>query len=92
MLDYQLNLYFQTIRMDRFLKGTSLSVPGTSKIVHKAANRKYDDAYIQLGFTCFDSGSDSPKPQCVLCYQILENYTMRPCRLKLHWKQSIPKV
>jgi hypothetical protein len=50
----QLSLYFQTIRMDHFPKGTSLSVPGTSKIIHKAANRKYDDAYIQLGFTCFE--------------------------------------
>jgi hypothetical protein len=45
VLDYQLNLYFQTVGMDRFLKLTSFSVPGTSKIVRKAANRKYDDAY-----------------------------------------------
>jgi hypothetical protein len=59
-------------------------VPGTSKITDKAANRKYDDAYIQLGFTCFDSGSDNLKPRCILCYQILANDAMRPYRLKRH--------
>jgi hypothetical protein len=89
--DYQFHLYFKTTRMDRFLKETSLFVPRTSKIVHEAANTKYDDAYIQVGFTCFDSGSDSPKPQCVLCYEILANDAMRPCRLKRHLETKHPE-
>lgn len=97
MLNYQLNLYLQTIKIHQFLKGTSLSLPGTSKIIHEATNARHDDAYIQLGFTCFDSSSCSPKPQCILlsyssksCYEIMP--IKKTTRNKATWKCEKPKI
>ena len=45
--------------------------------------RKYNDSYIEYGFTCMNTAGEE-KPQCVICYQVLSNCSMKPSKLKLH--------
>lgn len=46
--------------------------------------RKYDPEYINLGFT-FTNVNDEPRPQCVICFEILSNQSMKPSLLKRHF-------
>ena len=50
---------------------------------HKKVVRKYNEKYIDYGFTCLDDENE-PKPQCVLCYEVLSNECMKPAKLKRH--------
>lgn len=45
--------------------------------------RKYDPEYINIGFTVKDV-SNKPRPQCVICFEILSNQSMKPSLLKRH--------
>ena len=45
--------------------------------------RKYDDNYLGLGFTCIGN-ADCPKPQCVLCGEVLANSCLKPSYLRRH--------
>lgn len=50
----------------------------------KVAIRKYDPEYINMGFT-FTNINDEPRPQCVICLEILSNQCMKPSLLKRHF-------
>lgn len=67
--------------------------PSTSTSTHQKRNlddkesslkkRKYDDSYIQFGFT--SSGDpDFPLPQCVVCAETLSNHSLKPSLLRRH--------
>ncbi|XP_026818962.1 protein FAM200B-like [Rhopalosiphum maidis] len=45
--------------------------------------KKYDPEYINIGFTVIDV-SNEPRPQCVICFEILSNQSMKPSLLKRH--------
>lgn len=45
--------------------------------------RKYDPEYINFGFTVINV-SNEPRPQCVICFEILSNQSMKPSLLKHH--------
>lgn len=45
--------------------------------------RKYDPEYLKLGFT-WNQDTTDPRPQCVICYEILANESMRPSKLTRH--------
>lgn len=45
--------------------------------------RKYDDNYLGLGFTWIGD-TDCPKPQCVLCSEVLANSCLKPSYLRRH--------
>lgn len=45
--------------------------------------RKYDDDYLKLGFSWIGP-ADVPRPQCVVCKEVLANDSMRPCKLRRH--------
>lgn len=45
--------------------------------------RKYDTSYLEFGFTWCGNESE-PKPQCVVCYEVLSNECMKPAKLKRH--------
>lgn len=45
--------------------------------------RKYDPQYINIGFTVTDVNNE-PRPQCVICFEILSNHRMKPSLLKRH--------
>lgn len=45
--------------------------------------RKYNPEYLKLGFT-WNHDTTDPRPQCVICYEILANESMRPSKLTRH--------
>ncbi|XP_042204282.1 zinc finger BED domain-containing protein 5-like [Homarus americanus] len=45
--------------------------------------RKYNDKYINCGFTSI-LADGIEKPRCVLCFKVLGNDSMRPSKLKYH--------
>ncbi|XP_042213516.1 protein ZBED8-like [Homarus americanus] len=48
-----------------------------------AKKRKYNDEYINYGFTSI-LADGIEKPQCVLCFKVLGNDSMRPSKLNHH--------
>lgn len=44
--------------------------------------RKYDDSYLDMGFTEFSNG----RPQCVICNKVLPNSSMFPVKLRRHFE------
>lgn len=58
----------------------------TSKITRK---RTYSEAFLQYGFVNMpDSSGD--RPQCVLCYKVLINESLKPGKLKKHLVKCHP--
>lgn len=47
--------------------------------------RKYNDSYLSMGFT-FCGDKNSPRPQCILCSEILQNSSMAPAKLQRHFE------
>ena len=45
--------------------------------------RKYDSNYLSMGFTC-NGSEEEPKPQCVICFEVLSNEALKPSKLKRH--------
>ena len=45
--------------------------------------RKYDENYLGLGFTWIGN-TDCPKPQCVVCSEVLANSCLKPSYLRCH--------
>ncbi len=72
-----------SLTMDKFLKRQQ--VPGkrkvddecTSNITTTTKRRKYDEAYLALGFSSTTVG-DEERPQCVVCLKILASDSMKP--------------
>jgi len=54
-----------------------------AKIIRTSFTRKYDSSYIQFGFVATNDGG-VPKPQCVICGDVLANDSMKPSNLKRH--------
>ena len=46
--------------------------------------RKYNDSYIKWGITKFVEKDGTQRPQCVLCYKVLADASMKPSKLKAH--------
>lgn len=60
----------------------------SSSSVSKKSNfskkvRKYSQEYLALGFTYVGS-EEEPRPQCVLCLEVLSNEGMKPAKLRRH--------
>lgn len=73
------------------LKITSYDVNNPIKI--RKCVRKYNPEYINIGFTVIDI-SNLPRPQCVICFKIFSNQSMKPSLLKRHHstKHSILEI
>ena len=52
--------------------------------------RKYDDSYIKWGFMKFVKKDGTKRPQCVLCYKVLAEASMKPSKLKAHLASNHP--
>uniref|UniRef100_A0A8C7Y7X1 DUF4371 domain-containing protein n=1 Tax=Oryzias sinensis TaxID=183150 RepID=A0A8C7Y7X1_9TELE len=61
---------------------TNVSLP-------KAKTRKYDEAYVALGFTVTTVG-DEERPVCLLCLKMLAADSMKPNKLRRHLKTLHP--
>lgn len=52
--------------------------------------RKYNSDYLEIGF--IHTGIElKPKPQCVICYEMLSNDCMKPGKLQRHLKTKHPE-
>jgi hypothetical protein len=82
-------LSYALLKMDPFLLNSNKSEnkEGTSstsgKSVKKRKNRKYDDCYLDFGFTSTVVVGEE-RPQCVLCMKVLASECMLPSKLKRH--------
>ncbi|TKS65233.1 Zinc finger BED domain-containing protein 5 [Collichthys lucidus] len=56
----------------------------------KAKTRKYDEAYLALGFTSTTVGKEE-RPQCVVCLKILARDSLKPNKLKRHLETTHPE-
>ena len=56
----------------------------------KASKRKWNDDYIEYGFARF-SDKDAQKGQCVICYKVLGNDSLRPSKLSNHLLKIHPE-
>jgi hypothetical protein len=75
--------------MDKFLIGAKRKLneeePCTSTDLrgYKSKTRKYDQAYLNLGFTSIEISGEE-KPQCVICLKVLAADSLKPNKLKRH--------
>jgi len=53
-----------------------------------AKKRRYDDTYLNCGFTCTAVGNEE-RPQCVLCLKALACDSLKPNKLRDTWRQNI---
>jgi hypothetical protein len=53
--------------MDRFLPNSNKRCESENKV---AINRKFDDSYLDFGFTSTEVDGEE-RPQCVLCMKVL---------------------
>ncbi|XP_075034451.1 zinc finger BED domain-containing protein 5-like [Mixophyes fleayi] len=66
--------------------------PHTSgKVMKKRKHRRYDDTYLDLGFTFVDVNQEE-RPQCALCLKILSSESMIPSKLKRHLETNHPDM
>jgi hypothetical protein len=59
--------------------------------VKKRKNRKYDDSYLDFGFTSTEVDGEE-RPQCVPCMKLLASECMLPCKLKRHLETTRSSV
>ena len=61
------------------------NVIGGSKKRKREFVRQYDKKYLELGFTVAPCSEQSPRPLCLVCFQILSNGAMKPSKLARHF-------
>ena len=62
------------------MRKTTKATDASPAVKKKPKLRKYDETYLQLGFTV----TADQRPQCVVCGEVLANDSMKPCKLKRH--------
>mgnify|MGYP002775206681 CR=1 FL=1 len=85
--------------MNRFLlskqvgssNGSDKASTSGGKEAKKRKYRKYDDSYLDFGFTSIEVNNEE-KPQCVLCLKILSSECMLPSKLKRHLETIHPTM
>jgi hypothetical protein len=70
-------------------KEGTLSTSGKSVKKHK--NRKYDDSYLEFGFTSTEVAGEE-RLHCVLCMKVLASECMLTSKLKCHLETTHPSV
>ncbi|XP_050535830.1 zinc finger BED domain-containing protein 5-like [Daktulosphaira vitifoliae] len=70
---------------------TDESEPSTSILKRKKKTRKYDSEYLKIGFS-WKEDNDEQRPQCVICFEVLANESMRPNKLRRHIKTKHPDL
>lgn len=62
----------------------------TLNVENQKKERKYQDQYIQFGFT-FIEEKGKHRPKCVICLEILASESMKPSKLKRHLETKHPQ-
>ena len=63
----------------------NLDTDGTASVSkrRKMTTRRYDTSYLSLGFT-YSGPEEEPRPQSVVCCEILSNESMKTAHLRQH--------
>jgi hypothetical protein len=71
--------------MDKFLNRPKRDNPefDSSNTVRKSKHRKYDESYMDYGFT-YTVVENEERPQCVICFKVMAVETMLPNKMKRH--------
>jgi len=71
--------------MDKFLNRPKRDYPefDSSNTVRKSKHRKYDESYMDYGFT-YTVVENEERPQCVICFKVMAVETMLPNKMKRH--------
>ena len=56
------------------------------------SKRSYKSAFLKHGFTCIRGEGGIEKPQCVLCFQVLSNESLKENKLKRHLHSCHPNL
>ena len=59
------------------------SSSGDQRPTKQPCKRKYSEEFIKIGFTCILI-NDEPRPQCVVCSEVLANESLKAGKLKRH--------
>ena len=49
--------------------------------------RKWNESYVQFGFTCTETVEGLQKPQCMLCNIVFSNSNLKPSKLQEHFNK-----
>lgn len=71
--------------MDKFLNRPKRDNPefDSSNTVRKSKHRKYDESYMDYGFTYTVVGNEE-RPQCVICFKVMAVGSMLSNKMKRH--------
>lgn len=69
--------------MEQFLIGADNSPIENQSKGKKAQSRKYDDKFLEYGFTQTRDLEDS-RPQCVICSEVLTKESLKPSKMLRH--------
>nr|XP_047143364.1 protein FAM200A-like [Hydra vulgaris] len=72
-------------------KRNRLLSTSAKKIMSKSKKRSYLDEYMRYGFTYMLKETIS-YPQCVICYKVLGNDSMKPSKLAIHLNKCHPDL
>ncbi|XP_045117651.1 protein ZBED8-like [Portunus trituberculatus] len=50
--------------------------------------RKWNDEYVNFGFTCATEKDGTQRPQCILCITLFSNANLKPSKLDEHFKNK----
>lgn len=70
---------------------TSASEPPPKKKV-KSWTRQYSDEFLKYGFVKCEQEKGEPRPQCVICSEVLANESLKPSKLKRHLETKHPSL
>lgn len=66
----------------------SLDVPDSSKKKKRDITRRYQNEFLKFGFILQPGSNSIPKPQCILCGDVLSNEAMKKSKLLRHLKTN----
>lgn len=70
---------------------TSASEPPPKKKV-KSWTRQYSEEFLKYGFVKCEQEKGEPRPQCVICSEVLANESLKPSKLKRHLETKHPSL
>ncbi|XP_037792066.1 protein FAM200B-like [Penaeus monodon] len=57
-----------------------------------SSTRQYSDEFLKYGFVKCEQEKGEPRPQCVICSEVLANESLKPSKLKRHLETKHPSL
>jgi hypothetical protein len=68
-----------------------ISAANSKQSKRRKLMRKYDSSYLKIGFS-WNENEEDPRPQCVVCCEVLANESLRPTKLRRHIETKYPDL